>query len=590
MRRTTLLSLLLCGLLPACAVITGDETENSQICDATCNSQTDDVPNAGNMTPAAPMTTAIRTRGVAPLSVFFDAAGNASVRQPSGALPDYSTLDYRWSFGDAEAGEWSISGKSKNRASGYVASHVFEQPGTYRVTLSVTDTSGSNHQYYENITVDDPDSIYADKTYFVSQTLGNDANDGLTRSAPFQTIARAMTVLFASDGPRRVLLRRGESWNVAAPISVSNRVGPFTIGTYGTGSAPIVQVQHPNEGIVLSTSVSDVRLMDLDLRGPLPAAAGEGVQLGMNSLLLRTRVSNFYIGVGGHSPNANGNAVVDCEVVDHQAYAMYYSGGGGNPNPVHLAIMGNRFDHTNQNSLLRTYISRSLWQSNRFERSAGSTARLLGNHAPNKSEFVNIADNRFDSTQPWVLEVGPENDPNGVDGNTIPQVVENVVIERNHFTTGGGYVSRFAMLWGSYITVRNNIFDLTGSSWGSALRVDRRGIGPVPVGVRILNNTAYRDDTAPSFEFMSAASADSTEVINNIVYSPVASATVGSGTISQSANSTSNPAFMGTSDFRLQSSSTARDVGVPVPVFDDFAGHLRPLTGLYDLGAYEFGQ
>ncbi|HUW84930.1 MAG TPA: PKD domain-containing protein, partial [Phycisphaerae bacterium] len=90
---------------------------------------------------AGAMTTASRTSGIAPLAVFFDAVDPASgVIQPADG--DYASLGYAWDFGDPDAGTWSTNGNSRNTAMGYVAAHVYEQPGTYTATLTVTDTQG----------------------------------------------------------------------------------------------------------------------------------------------------------------------------------------------------------------------------------------------------------------------------------------------------------------------------------------------------------------------------------------------------------------------------------------------------------------
>src|SRR5690606_3997177 len=57
--------------------------------------------------------------GVAPLEVSFDASGSED--------PDGEIVSYEWDFGDGNSGE------------GAVVSHTFEEPGSYEVTLTVTD-------------------------------------------------------------------------------------------------------------------------------------------------------------------------------------------------------------------------------------------------------------------------------------------------------------------------------------------------------------------------------------------------------------------------------------------------------------------
>lgn len=78
-------------------------------------------PPAGNQPPIA-VIGVDRYAGTAPLAVQFDG------RQSND--PDGSIAGFRWNFGDGATGE------------GYVATHDYLQPGTYTVTLVVTDASG----------------------------------------------------------------------------------------------------------------------------------------------------------------------------------------------------------------------------------------------------------------------------------------------------------------------------------------------------------------------------------------------------------------------------------------------------------------
>jgi hypothetical protein len=63
--------------------------------------------------------TSTPSEGSAPLSVSFDASGSYD--------PDGLVTSYRWSFGDGTSG------------SGMVATHIYAQPGTYTVQLTVED-------------------------------------------------------------------------------------------------------------------------------------------------------------------------------------------------------------------------------------------------------------------------------------------------------------------------------------------------------------------------------------------------------------------------------------------------------------------
>jgi hypothetical protein len=74
---------------------------------------------------------ASRTDGVAPLSVFFDATGTPDLADGS-----YVDATFAWNF-DADNLDTAANYRT---ASGFVAAHVFEKPGTYRVRVDVYDT------------------------------------------------------------------------------------------------------------------------------------------------------------------------------------------------------------------------------------------------------------------------------------------------------------------------------------------------------------------------------------------------------------------------------------------------------------------
>ncbi len=92
---------------------------------------------------------AVRASGVSPLTVFFDATASSS----SATAKPFSHIRYRWDFGDAGAsgtGKWAYGSNpgrnSMNTATGAVAAHVYQTPGTdqvYTVTLTASDGTNS---------------------------------------------------------------------------------------------------------------------------------------------------------------------------------------------------------------------------------------------------------------------------------------------------------------------------------------------------------------------------------------------------------------------------------------------------------------
>jgi hypothetical protein len=148
---------------------------------------------------------------VAPLAVFFDATGTTS----TGTTRPFHELGYQWNFGDALA-TWDTTGSSKNLATGGVAAHVFEQPGTYTVTLTVTD--GVNSQTTTStITVQDPNTVFSGANTTLCYRNGASRSRVLAAVPP----VRPSAIKHLADdrqqlrqAGKRVLLKRGDVFTV----------------------------------------------------------------------------------------------------------------------------------------------------------------------------------------------------------------------------------------------------------------------------------------------------------------------------------------------------------------------------------------
>ena len=77
-----------------------------------------------------------KTKDVAPFKLFVDASGTTAT-----GIKDewaYHDLHYVWDFGDSESGTWKTNGKSRNEELGATYGHVYDRPGKYTVTLTVS--------------------------------------------------------------------------------------------------------------------------------------------------------------------------------------------------------------------------------------------------------------------------------------------------------------------------------------------------------------------------------------------------------------------------------------------------------------------
>ena len=588
---------------------------------------------SGGGTPPNASFAVTQTSGVSPLGVVFDATATTS---PTTARP-FHDLDYSWSFGDSGATFVNRPDVDANQAKGPIVAHVFELPSgvssrTYTVTLTVRDATGAVAQIQKNITV----SAFSGSTYYVSNSAGNDSNSG-TQAAPFKTWQKAMSVLFASNGPRRVLFQRGETWTISSGHSASNLTGPYVIGAYGsaTSAKPMIRCTNQSRILSLYPTVLDVRIMDIDFDGPYPtASAGDGINMGSNCLLLRSQLTNFYCAIGNGMGRHNGDLVVDCKIFDNAAYGMFTGPTGSDAPPYHVAILACDFDQSTSH-LLRTYVGHSVVSYNTFRRTVKHQIKFCGTY-PARTEFAVISNNRFldpGDQGLWMISAGPE-------GNVPDQIVgkvHNIIFEHNlwKLSTSGGKVaiqSRSA----DDVTIRNNVFmgwigpvDLSDGTSGvtsylnwhiynnSFHSPDTRDLifvrAYLPVTNMVIRNNITSGPVAGAGSYVRALDMSATDradltCSNNIWYLPnhtgaqlfrVGGIAYTFAAWSEPGGSMVNPCFVAGSDLRLslgdnpgtsavEPRSPALNTGDTVPtVRDDFQGTSRPRGSAYDIGAYE---
>lgn len=201
-------------------------------CSCSDSNKSDNRPNG----PINVSVSTSRITGVAPLSVFFDATGTTGLGVSNESFfsdnANYMDATFAWNF---DADNIDPDGKYE-KGSGFVAAHVFEHPGTYRVHLDVYDATGETASTDINITVRDFTGI----TYYVAAN-GSDDNDGSIEH-PFATPAHALSSSIL--GPNvRVLFRNGDTFTITRQITISDKTGPIIIGGYSDPSNP--STAHP---------------------------------------------------------------------------------------------------------------------------------------------------------------------------------------------------------------------------------------------------------------------------------------------------------------------------------------------------------
>src|SRR3954469_18316891 len=436
-----------------------------------------------------------RESGVAPLYVFFDATATTAVATSR----PFHELEYRWDFGDAASGSWSstpgMPNLSRNQATGPMAAHVFESPGTYTVSLTVLDGAGAATKTVQ-ISVSDPDTVFAANTLCVGNSQpvagsgGCPAGAAVLASSDFDTAINNNIA-----GRKRILFRRGNTFTSSADAGIRVN-GPGLIGAFGSGAAPVVSMSGNNNAIVLSSgstpTIKDWRIMDLEINGNFGAAtnaifADGGID---QVTLLRMNIHHMHFGVK-LSPDTLDNygsahrlwdqwAVVDSSVRNAiggaGGYVLYFSG-------QRVAVMGNVLsDSSAAEHVLRTpHIYKGVFSHNDMSKQAPTkhvvkiqAASWFGAAPTVYTEQVLLSNNKFPSGDggSWTVTLGPMNAQSD-------ERVKQVIVERNWFAPHPAQ-SQALTLWSQDVTVRNTLFNLTGTADRVGMVVERRGIEPPP--------------------------------------------------------------------------------------------------------------
>jgi hypothetical protein len=553
-----------------------------------------------------------RVSGVAPLYVFFDATATtaAATSRP------FHELEYRWNFGDEASGSWSATpgmpNTSRNLATGPVAAHVFETPGTYTVSLTVLD-GGAPATRSVQITVSDPDTVFADNTLCVGNSLpvagsgGCPAGAAVLQSSDF---GAAINNNIASR--KRILFRRGDTFasNASANIVVT---GPGLIGAFGTGAAPVVNITANNNAFRLSSkstpTIKDWRIMDLEINGNSGAATnGIHAEAGIDQVtLLRMNIHHVHKGaqlapnyLDFHGPEHkfwDQWAVVDSTIRNAigggGGYVLYFAA-------QRTALMGNVLsDASAAEHILRTpYVYKGVISHNDMNKPASSKhvvkmqSSSFGAAPTGYTEQIVMSDNKFTTGDggAWTVTLGPMD-------ALSDQRVKQVILERNWFAPHPGQHVAL-MVWAQDVTVRNNLFNLTGAAGQTGMIVEQRGGEPLPVNVHVYNNAFYSNSTGSFSPVRFVEGAGGMVAKNNLGYAPLSTSRdmiSGEATVANNSSDSDillSPAFtsaapVAPADFQLGSGSYAVNAGAAVPVFSDLFRLDRPQGGAIDIGAAE---
>jgi len=137
---------------------------------------------------------------------------------------------YNWNFGDP--------GSQYNQLVGFNAAHVYDNPGTYTVTLSLTDANGQTSVATASVTVLSNSAL---TTIYVSPS-GNDSNSGTSPNSPIQSVSQLNNILSSNE---RVLFQDGGTYDLESGLVVGGNISNVEIGSYGSGAQPILMYDGP---------------------------------------------------------------------------------------------------------------------------------------------------------------------------------------------------------------------------------------------------------------------------------------------------------------------------------------------------------
>ena len=564
--------------------------------------------------------------GVAPLAVHFEADATSD---------EFHNCDFTWNFDDLSSGNWGTNNKSKNSAKGAVAAHVFENPGTYSVTVTVKDGLGGTRTGTTQIVVENPDSAYTgDKTTCVNPENDNDFSQAPAGSRHISTNNLSEITQYATEGSR-ILFKRGASWTINTNLDWQSHDGPVTIGAYGTGANPdkfgifenAPQITINSENFIDLSNKKDWRIMDLNFIDTSKShSAIGGVFLSQRNLMFRLKTTGFEVPIGwGHwidpnSPQINEMSIVSCNVLESGEYAAYIGS-------ERLILLGNNFEDADQAHVVRVWQAyKSVVSNNMFSGSSLQTdlgRQALKMHGPSenevnssnwdclkkRTEYTIVSDNIFGSSGPWPVSLGPQNEQED-------ERLSNIIFERNCYCGDFGKRSSASfpldtafLFYGSRFTIRNNIID--GANFGqyfTGITIRSEGAAPNSQNMWIYNNTIYKPNNLNGQDWTGiriAPGGESVVIKNNLVSFPAIGTGPqlliddgGIGTIQSNNLLNGNFSFVdpNNTQFPLLRSFELNEDSVDAigkgsiinSVFEDFNGNRRSAVIGYDIGATAF--
>jgi len=413
--------------------------------------------------------TTSRTIGVAPLYVFFEGIDS----QGLDGTNDLSIADFDWNFDVNNTdpnGNWE-------RTKGMVAGHVFEEPGTYLVSCTLTAPDGSMDTENVSITVE----AFSGITYYVSND-GKDGNDGLSEVSPLATVSEAQNVVASNV---RILFKRGHSFSIPDNqdfVIENQNEGPIILGAYGKGQAPIIT---GNRNIIEVLNADHVSVADLHL-----------IATGSNTTCLTIDESHHVVAIrlemegstiqAVRGDNAGEYGIFDSYIHDFGVLGIFTNDG------TRFSWVGNTM-----NNLIGTPQEEHGMRVQRGEKQF-IAHNILSNLIDTKSAIQIRGDNQryvmlYRNRMDRILGINPTN------SNEI-QAIYHVTVEGNYIGQNPDYVGSLREpdnnglnIEANRVAVRNNVID----GYTNAINVGSDRVEVIAENVAIYHNTVNWREVSP---------------------------------------------------------------------------------------------
>jgi PKD repeat protein len=508
---------------------------------------------------------------VAPCAVHFDAIGDGASATVDPAYPrEFHTLLFDWNFGQPGGGSWPVSGVDKNQALGAIAGHVYAQPGTYPVTLTVTNPAGETSVAQQLVVVADPNAVFSASDTWCFANSGTPGGPDFAACPTAQAsqhvvigsgtaggfdMALGASFCDAGNSKGRCLFRSGDTFLANGFLGLAQTApGPGLISSFGAGARPRIVGGPGFLGLGDGWTVAhfDVALDSTAAPSlPLFLLNPERQRVLVWDVRARGLRALCFESATGNTATVHSDLVgiveLDCLNAGSSDLAGLFL------RAERVLVQGNSIDNAyeGQFTLRTVHFPRSIVQHNRIQRPQEDSAnqrnaiqirawagdQLSGPPAPptpSPTEWVIVSDNVI-SQDNAIMTIRTCQTNTCTDAVSAPDV-RDVVFERNFLflssggTGGPGAQLRVFWLQGGDLTVRNNVVDLQGidpTGPGEIQLVGQdanmaSGPGLLDDRVHVLNNVMYFDEpTARAFRFCNSLAAGSGhECRNNLAWLP----------------------------------------------------------------------